>query len=233
MGAATAEQRALVYSGPAIESATLVVLDEQGHSHAIAWLSQRDEHLAAIIAQHGPPPFWTREPGFATLVYLILEQQVSLASAKSAYDKLIAKVKKLTPGRFLKLTTRDLKAAGFSRQKMLYARLLAEELSKRRLNLPSLHAMDDQAVRVRLTALKGIGPWTAENYLLFALRRPDVWPAHDLALQIAVQQVKGLRKRPTPEKLDKMSKAWRPYRSVATCIFWHHYLSTRRKKTES
>jgi DNA-3-methyladenine glycosylase II len=172
---------------------------------------------------------WTKEPGFPTLVYLILEQQVSLASAKAAYDKLIAEVKQLTPGRFLKLDKRSLKRIGFSRQKTLYARILAEEISTRRLNLRSLHAMDDDSVRVRLTALKGIGPWTAENYLLFALRRPDVWPSGDLALQIAVQQVKGLRKRPSPERLDKMSKAWQPWRSVATCIFWHHYLSTRRK----
>lgn len=211
----------------------IVLLDEKQYSTAISELAARDQHLAGVVELHGPPPFWTREPGFAALVYLILEQQVSLASAKAAYDKLILKVKKLTPGRFLKLTTRDLRVAGFSRQKILYARLLAEELSNRRLNLPSLHAMDDQAVRVRLTALKGIGPWTAENYLLSALRRPDVWPAHDLALQIAVQQVKGLRKRPTPEKLDIMSEAWRPWRSVATRIFWHHYLSTRRKKSES
>jgi len=231
MGAAAAQRHAPVSRGPAIESATLAVLDEQGHAHAIAELTRRDEHLAGVVAQHGPPPFWTREPGFATLVYLILEQQVSLASAKAAYDKLLAEVKQLTPRRFLKLTTRQLKRVGFSRQKMLYARLLAKEMAAKRLDLPALHAMDDEAVRVRLTALKGIGPWTAENYLLFALRRPDVWPAHDLALQIAVQQVKGLRKRPTPEKLGKMSEAWRPWRSVATCIFWHHYLSTRRKKT--
>lgn len=206
-------------------------LDEKQYAIAISELASRDQHLAEVVELHGPPPFWTREPGFAALVYLILEQQVSLASAKAAYDKLIAKVKKLTPARFLKLTSRELKRVGFSRQKMLYARLLAKELSERRLDLPALHTMDDQSVRDRLTALKGIGPWTAENYLLFALRRPDVWPAHDLALQIAVHQVKGLRKRPTPEKLVKMSEAWRPYRSVATCIFWHHYLSTRRKKT--
>lgn len=173
---------------------------------------------------------WVREPGFATLLYIILEQQVSLASAKATYDKLIAEVKRLTPGRFLKLTTRQLKRVGFSRQKMLYARILAKEMVTRRLKLHALHAMEDEDVRVRLTALKGIGPWTAENYLLMALRRSDVWPANDLALQIAVQQVKGLRKRPTAEKLDKMSEAWRPWRSVATRIFWHHYLSTRRKK---
>jgi DNA-3-methyladenine glycosylase II len=214
-------------------SAALLVLDADLHAKAIAELSSRDVQLRGVIEVHGAPPMWTREPGFATLVYLILEQQVSLASAKAAYDKLLAEVKQLTPGRFLKLTTRQLKRVGFSRQKMLYARILAKEMATRRLKLPALHAMDDESVRVRLTALKGIGPWTAENYLLFALRRPDVWPAHDLALQIAVQQVKGLRKRPTAEKLGKMSEVWRPWRSVATRIFWHHYLSTRRTKSKT
>ncbi len=204
-------------------------LDEASYSIAVSVLSESDSHLRGVIERHGPPPMWTREPGFHTLVYLILEQQVSLASAKAAYDKLIAEVKQLTPGRFLKLDKRALKRVGFSRQKTLYARILAEEISTRRLDLRSLHSMDDDGVRARLTALKGIGPWTAENYLLFALRRPDVWPSGDLALQIAVQQVKGLRKRPSPERLDKMSKAWQPWRSVATRIFWHHYLSTRRK----
>jgi DNA-3-methyladenine glycosylase II len=209
----------------------LAPLNEEEYARGVEDLAGRDTHLRGVIERHGPPPMWTREPGFATLVYLILEQQVSLASAKAAYDKLIAEVKQLTPGRFLKLDKRTLKRVGFSRQKILYSRLLAEELSTRRLDLRALHTMDDDGVRARLTALKGIGPWTAENYLLFALRRPDVWPAHDLALQIAVQQVKGLRKRPSPERLDKMSKAWQPWRSVATRIFWHHYLSTRRSKT--
>jgi DNA-3-methyladenine glycosylase II len=204
-------------------------LDEAAYSVGLRVLSESDSHLRGVIERHGAPPMWTREPGFATLVYLILEQQVSLASAKAAYDRLLVEVKQLTPGRFLKLDKRTLKRVGFSRQKMLYSRILAEELSTRRLDLRALHAMDDEGVRTRLTALKGIGPWTAENYLLFALRRPDVWPAGDLALQIAVQQVKGLRKRPSPEKLHVMSKAWQPWRGVATRIFWHHYLSTRRK----
>jgi DNA-3-methyladenine glycosylase II len=212
---------------------SVLQLDDAAYSIGLRVLSESDAHLASVICKHGPPPMWVREPGFPTLVYLILEQQVSLASAKAAYDRLLAAVKnQLTPKRFLKLNSRQLKRVGFSRQKMLYARILARELSSRKLDLQALHTTDDEGVRARLTALKGIGPWTAENYLLFALRRPDVWPAGDLALQIAVQQVKGLRKRPTPEKLHKMSKAWQPWRSVATRIFWHHYLSTRRSKAQ-
>jgi DNA-3-methyladenine glycosylase II len=204
-------------------------LNETLHAEAIRELTARDAHLAEVVERHGAPPLWTREPGFATLVYIILEQQVSLASAKALYNRLLAAVgNKLTPKRFLKLNARQLKRIGFSRQKALYARLLAQEVASRKLDLRALHEVDDEAVRARLTALKGIGPWTAENYLLMALRRPDVWPAHDLALQIAVQQVKRLRKRPSAARLDAMSKAWQPWRSVATRIFWHHYLSTRR-----
>jgi len=201
---------------------------EADYAHGIACLAARDAHLARVIERHGAPALRTREPGFATLVYIILEQQVSLASARATYDKLLTKVKPLTPRRFLKLDKRTLRRVGFSRQKIVYARLLAEEIAGRKLDLRALDELDDDAVRARLTALKGIGPWTAENYLLMALRRADVWPAHDLALQIAVHEVKELRKRPTPETLEKISEAWRPWRSVATRIFWHHYLSTPR-----
>jgi len=201
----------------------IVLLDEKQYSSAISELAARDQHLAGVVELHGPPPFWTREPGFAALVYLILEQQVSLASAKAAYDKLIVKVKKLTPGRFLKLTTRDLRVAGFSRQKILYARLLAKELSNRRLNLPSLHAMDDQAVRVRLTALKGIGPWTADIYIMFCLGRADAFAAGDLALQIAAGHAAGLDTRPSPAELIEIAERWRPWRGVAAHMLWAYY----------
>jgi len=206
-------------------------LDEVLYARALEELAGRDAHLAEVLKQHGPPPMWAREPGFATLVYIILEQQVSLASARAAYDKLCAVARPLTPRRFLKLNDQELKRVGFSRQKTRYARLLAEELVSRRLDLRALTAMEDGAIRTRLTALKGIGPWTAEIYLLMALGRADAWPVHDLALAIAVQRVKRLRKRPSPERLEKMSAAWRPWRAVAARLFWHHYLSARKSKS--
>jgi DNA-3-methyladenine glycosylase II len=206
-------------------------LDEVLYARALEELAGRDAHLAEVLKQHGPPPMWAREPGFATLVYIILEQQVSLASARAAYDKLCDVARPLTPRRFLKLNDQELKRVGFSRQKARYARLLAEELVSRRLDLGALTAMEDGAIRTRLTALKGIGPWTAEIYLLMALGRADAWPVHDLALAIAVQRVKRLRKRPSPERLEKMSAAWRPWRAVAARLFWHHYLSARKSKS--
>jgi DNA-3-methyladenine glycosylase II len=202
-------------------------LDERSFHDAVGELSRRDEDLAGVVKQYGAPPLWTREPGFPSLVYIILEQQVSLASAKAAFDRLNAAVRPLTPGRFLKLDARELKRIGFSRQKTHYTRLLAEAIAKRHFDLRTLHELHDDAARKMLIALKGIGPWIADIYLLSALRRPDIWPVGDLALATAVHAVKKLRRRPSPEKLENMSAPWRPWRAVAARLFWHHYLSER------
>ena len=168
-----------------------------------------------------------REPGFPALVYIILEQQVSLASARATFGRLKAAVNPLTPGRFLKLSDIELLRIGFSRQKALYTRLLAESLARRYFNLRDLHSLQDDSARKMLIAFKGIGSWTADIYLLSALRRPDIWPSGDLALATAVQEVKGLRQRPSPERLETLSVPWKPWRAVAARLFWHAYLSRR------
>lgn len=206
-----------------------VILNENVFAQGVRLLTNRDTDLAEVVQRYGPPPLWVREPGFPTLVYIILEQQVSLASAKAAFDRLKAAVHKLTPTRFLKLTDSELLRIGFSRQKTLYTRLLAESLARRHFDLRYLHELHDDAARKMLIAFKGIGKWTADIYLLSALRRPDIWPAGDLALATAVQEVKRLRQRPSPERLEKMSAPWRPWRAVAARLFWHHYLSQRGK----
>jgi DNA-3-methyladenine glycosylase II len=203
-------------------------LDKSVFSRSVTELTNLDSHLAEIVDRYGSPPLWVREPGFPTLVYIILEQQVSLASAKAAFDRLNVAVRPLlTPRGFLKLTDADLLRIGFSRQKTLYTRLLAESLSRRHFDLRYLHELHDDAARKMLTAFKGIGNWTADIYLLSALRRPDIWPVGDLALATAVQEVKHLRHRPSPERLEKLSQPWRPYRAVAARLFWHAYLSKR------
>jgi DNA-3-methyladenine glycosylase II len=206
-------------------------MDESLFSIAVKKLVKHDADLARIVETYGAPPLWVREPGFSTLVYIILEQQVSLASAKAAFDRLNSAVRPLTPRRFLKLSDAELLRIGFSRQKTLYTRLLAESLSRRHFDLRYLHDLHDDAARKMLTAFKGIGNWTADIYLLSALRRPDVWPVGDLALATAVQEVKQLPKRPSPERLEKLSQPWRPYRAVAARLFWHHYLSKRGQRT--
>jgi len=208
-----------------------IILNENVFAQGVRLLADRDAHLADVVEKYGPPALWVREPGFPTLVYIILEQQVSLASAKAAFNRLKAAVCPLTPRRFLKLTDSQLLGIGFSRQKTLYTRLLAESLSRRYFDLRDLQDLQDDAARKMLVAFKGIGKWTADIYLLSALRRPDIWPTGDLALATAVQEVKRLRRRPSPERLEKMSAPWRPWRAVAARLFWHHYLSKRGQRT--
>jgi DNA-3-methyladenine glycosylase II len=192
---------------------------------ALADLTARDPRLARIVADFGPPPLWARAPGFPTLIHIILEQQVSLASARAAFDRLAAIADPLTPQRFLELDDAALKAAGFSRQKTRYGRALAQALLAGSLNLERLATLDDQAVRGELTRIVGIGRWTADIYLLMALGRPDVWPSGDLALAIAARNALGLPAVPSPDELAALGKAWRPWRAVAARVLWHHYLS--------
>ena len=208
-----------------------IILNENVFAQGVRLLADGDAHLAEVVQKYGPPPLWVRDPGFPTLVHIILEQQVSLASAKAAFDRLNAAVRPLTPGRFLKLTDAELLRIGFSRQKTRYTRLLAESLARRYFDLRELHNLQDDAARKMLVVFKGIGKWTADIYLLSALRRPDIWPTGDLALATAVQEVKRLRRRPSPEQLEKMSAPWKPWRAVAARLFWHHYLSKRGQRT--
>ena len=209
------------------------ILDEEAFSQGVRLLTERDEHLAKVVKTYGRPPLWVREPGFATLVYIILEQQVSLASAKAAFDRLKAEIHPLTPKGFLKLNDAELLRIGFSRQKTLYTRLLAESLVRRHFDLRYLQDLPDDSAHKMLVAFKGIGRWTADIYLLSALRRPDIWPTGDLALATAVKEVKHLRKRPSPEKLEALSAPWRPWRAVAARLFWHAYLSKRGLKSST
>lgn len=188
-------------------------------------LAAGDPDLAAVIERFGYPPLWPREPGFPTLLKLILEQQVSLASARAAYDRLAAAVGEVTPESLLALDDETLRGVGFSRQKARYGRLLAQAVLDGSLDVAGLAQLDDERVRSTLQRITGIGPWTAEVYLLMVLLRPDVWPRGDVALATAAQQVKGLPARPTQNELHDLAEPWRPWRAVAARILWHHYLS--------
>jgi len=194
-------------------------------------LAKRDEELAKIASTYGPPPLWEREQGFHTLIHIILEQQVSLASAKAAYNRLEEAVNPLTPKNFLGLTDKELKQIGFSRQKTKYGRELANAIVDGSLDLSGLSKLEDQEAKEQLMKVKGIGPWTADIYLLMALGRPDIWPNGDLALEVTIQGVKGWLRRPTPEEARKMSDEWQPWRAVAARLLWHFYLSERKKST--
>jgi len=205
----------------------LYALDEETLQQGLETLCDQDADLAEVRARLGPPPLWAREPGFPTLIHIILEQQVSLASARAAFDRLLAVASPLTPARFLDLDDQALKAAGFSRQKTAYGRGLARAIDEGQLDLDILATLDDGTVHSKLVAIKGIGAWTANIYLLMALRRPDVWPNSDLALAVAAQRVKKLEMRPTPQELDALGEHWHPWRAVAARLLWHHYLGGR------
>lgn len=200
------------------------VLTREVFARALAELCARDEDLGEVVARHGPPPMWEREPGFPTLVHIILEQQVSLASARAAYGRLAAAASPLTPQKLLAFDDDALRRFGFSRQKALYARGLARAVVAGEFSPRALGRMPDEEARAAMLKLKGVGPWTADVYLLMALRRADAFPAGDLALLVAAERVKRLPSRPTPDELAALAEAWRPWRSVAARILWQHYL---------
>jgi DNA-3-methyladenine glycosylase II len=191
-------------------------------------LVDRDRDLARVVERCGPPPMWTRRPGFATLVRIILEQQVSLASAHAVYQRLTLVVSPFSAARFRQIDPALIQQAGLTRQKRAYCFHLAEAIAHRRLCLERLKRLADDDVRQALIQVKGIGPWTADIYLLMALRRPDIWPRGDLALKVAIQSVKHLPAVPSDAAFEAAGHPWRPWRAIAARILWHAYLSTRR-----
>ena len=199
-------------------------LDGASLARGVGALSKVDPDLARVVRAHGAPPMWEREPGFPALVLTILEQKISLDSARAVFDRLLALAPALTPRALLALDDSALRLAGFSRQKALYCKLAARSIVEGHLDLDALERLDDDAARAALVALKGVGPWTADIYLLRCLRRPDVWPSGDLALALAAREIKRLAARPTPAELDALAEPWRPWRSVAARILWNHYL---------
>ena len=196
---------------------------------AVAELGARDPDLAAVVERFGPPPLWSRQPGFSTLVRIILEQQVSLRSARAAYARLQAVAGRVTPARVASIPERELRAAGLTRQKAAYCRGLASAIVADGLDLGRLGGLPDDEVRAALVELPGIGPWTADIYLLMALGRPDVWPRGDLALARAIQRVKRLRRTPGDDRMIRIARAWTPWRAVAARVLWHDYLSSGRR----
>lgn len=201
------------------------MLTESRLAQGVAELASRDGDLAVVIAAHGRPPLWIRNPGFPTLVQIILEQQVSLASAKAAFEKLKQALEEVTPEEFMGLNDGELKTIGFSRQKARYCRGLSQAIVDGDFDIEGLSRLTDGEAKMALTSLKGIGRWTADIYLLMALRRPDIWPKGDLALAKAAQQVKGLEELPGQDQLEELAESWQPWRAVAARILWHHYLS--------
>jgi len=208
-------------------------LGERQVKMACIALSRDHPELAFVHKTYGSPPLWARPTGFATLLHIILEQQVSLASAKACFDKLACHVGDVTPANIIQISDADLRMIGFSRQKTAYARHLAEAVAEQHLDLASLELLPDAEVRAKLTELKGVGEWTAGVYLLMAMLRPDVMPRGDIALHAAYQSLTGASKRPASDDFIVIAENWRPFRSVAARLLWHFYLSERAAKRKT
>ncbi|WP_448189498.1 DNA-3-methyladenine glycosylase family protein [Azospirillum sp. sgz301742] len=195
------------------------------------------EHLASIdpifaeCVRVGGPVLrdFTRPAGFAGLLRIIIEQQLSTQVALALWRKLEERVPAITPDTYLMQDEATLKSCGFSGRKIEYGRILAESVASGRLDLDAVHAMEDEAAIEALVALKGIGRWSAEIYLMTALNRPDVWPVDDLAIMLGVQRLKGWPERPTRADLIAVAEPWRPHRSLAARLVWHHYVALQQQ----
>lgn len=194
-------------------------------------LGKNDTDLRMILKTYGYPPMWIRENSFETLVHIILEQQVSLASALAALKMLQAKTKKITPEAILKFSDEEMRKCYVSHQKTIYIRGLANAIVNHEINLVKLEALSNEEVRTQLIQLKGIGHWTIDVYLMFVLRRVNIFPIGDLAAVNAVKRLKNLNVLTGKEDILHTSSAWHPYKTVATMILWHFYLSNNSKKT--
>jgi DNA-3-methyladenine glycosylase II len=190
---------------------------------ALEALAARDADFARAYAHCGLPPKRRRPTGFAGLLSIMTAQQVSAQAARAIIGRLLAAADPLTPETFLALDEAAFKQIGFSRQKVRYGRTLAEDLLAGRIDLEAVARMDDESAIEHLSQVKGVGRWTAEIYLLFALRRPDIWPVDDLAVCAAVRRLKGLDARPPREDMLALGEPWRPHRSAAARFLWHFY----------
>jgi DNA-3-methyladenine glycosylase II len=206
------------------------IFNQQNFQIVCDELAGRDTELAHIINTYGYPPMWSRPNTFETLVHIILEQQVSLASALSALNKLRERIQDVTPARVLLLTDDELRDCYFSRQKTIYVRYLAEAIISGQINLQTFETLPDDEIRRQLTALKGIGNWTVDVYLMFVLQRADIFPLGDLAAVNALRKVKQVPAGTPKEELPALTLNWQPYRTVACMVLWHYYLSAPKGK---
>ena len=189
----------------------------------IFYLVRKDKDLIDLFINFSNFGEYKRDKGFKGILQLIIEQQLSVASANAIYKKLKGKMPNISPGSFLKLKKSDLKNCGLSKQKINYLTELAKKCEKKEINFRKIHKMDDENLVQEITKIKGIGPWTAQCYMLASLNRDDIWPVADLGLMEAVRRMKGLKKRPSEDDMEKISQIWRPYRSTVANVLWASY----------
>lgn len=208
-------------------SSPILCYSEKNFTSLCDELAKRDADLHKIILRHGYPSPWVRPNTFQTLVLSILEQQVSLAAAYAAFDRLRKKIGLVTPKKLMALTDAELRDCYFTRQKIVYARGLAQAVISKQIRLRNMEQLSDQEVYEQLIPLKGIGPWTIDVYLMHALRRTDQFPLGDVALVNSLKKVKRMRPTASKERMLTVAAKWKPYRSIAAFILWHAYMQEK------
>lgn len=201
--------------------------DETTFKEACILLMAEDSSLRHLVERWGLPDFWNRRPGFETLALLVLEQQVSLESGAAMYRRLAGLIGHVTPENVTAAGEHRLRSIGVTRQKTTYLLDLAQRIIDGILDLDRLETQSITEARSVLLAVRGIGPWTADAYLLSASRRPDMWPVGDRALQVGVGETLGTSSTPTADELESIGEPWRPIRAAAARMIWHGYLSKR------
>jgi len=189
-------------------------------------LLKTDKIFGTIHALYGSPPNWNRPQGFITLAKIILEQQVSLQSANAHFNKLNTYLPAFTPPEILKLSDQEMRSCQVSKQKSTYLRALSVAILNRKIDLDRLPHLPVVDISQQLKSIKGIGDWTADIYLMFCLQAKDVFPIGDIAV---IKTIKELTHVETKDEIIVRSEKWKPYRSLATFLLWHYYLSKRKR----
>ena len=194
--------------------------------HAIDYLSYKDEKLKSIIENFGHPIIQKRDEGFASMCHIILEQQVSIASAKACYDKIATLFGNITPEIILNCKEEELRSCGVSRQKTNYLKDLASKVLLGEIDFTTYSSKSEAQIRAELITIKGVGNWSIEVYLMFCLQSQDIIPLGDIAIKNTIIE---LYEHHSPEQMLVLSDNWKPYRTMASYILWHYYLKKRRK----
>jgi DNA-3-methyladenine glycosylase II len=198
---------------------------------AISYLTSKDETLKFILENFGNPIIQKREEGFASMCHIILEQQVSIASAKACYVKLENHFVTISPESILNATDFELRECGISRQKIIYLKDLASKVLSKEIDFESFSSKSETQIRNELITIKGVGNWSIEVYLMFCLQSPDIIPLGDIAIK---NTLKELYQCQTPEEMLSLSDSWKPFRTFASYVIWHYYLVKRNKiKTQN
>ena len=193
---------------------------------ALDYLSKKDKVLQHIIENFGNPIIQKRDEGFSALCHIILEQQVSIASAKACYDKILLLLADITPETILNASDSDLRSCGVSRQKTLYLKDLALKVSSNELDFASFSNKSETEIKAELITIKGVGNWSIEVYLMFCLQSPDIIPLGDIAIKHTLKELYNCQ---TIEEMELVSNNWKPQRTLASFVIWHYYLKKRNK----